>query len=172
MRKTKLIEEFLERQKIKATPVRISHNEAVLSHRLEMNPQWGFKSLPELERSVGLPKNPQAPLVRWTNRLPHGPQNSVWCFPALFPTLPRFVAKNINGEAGPHWPFEEWARTVGMIADVERRYRKAVFYWNHADRDSYTWVDQVLFAEFGKALFCDVDPQRPYASSEEFQSCL
>lgn len=171
MRKTQLIHEYLERQKAKASAIQVNHVQAVIAQRLEANPQWGFKTLAHLERYIGLPRNAQCPLVRWTNRLPHGPENSFWCFPALFPALPTLVAKNIGGEAGPEWPFDEWARTVGMVADVERRYRKAIFYWSHADRDDPSWISRAIYEEFGKSLFCDVSPLAPYASNEEFESC-
>lgn len=172
MRKTQLIYEYYERQKAKSSTVKVSHIEAVVSQRIDLNPQWEFKNLYELERAIGLPKSAQCPLVRWTNRLPHGPQNSVWTFPALFPSLPTLVAADKAGRPGHRWPFDEWARTVGMVANVERRFRQAVFYWSHADRDDPSWVNRAMSLEFGSPMLCDVDPYRPYASTEEFDSCL
>ena len=92
MKKTALYQEYLERQKAKKTEVKVNYYESVTQKRLDANPQWGFKSIAELNRTIGLPASANTPLVRWSNRLPHGPGNSVWCFPALFPALPTEVA--------------------------------------------------------------------------------
>jgi len=146
MRRTQLIHEYLERQRAKNSVVKVNHIESVVAQRLDLNPNWGFSSLYQLERAIGLPKNAECPLVRWTNRLPHGPLNSVWAFPGLFPALPTLVAANKGGQVGMQWPFEEWARTVGMVAEVERRYRKAVYYWSHSDRSDPNWIDRALYS--------------------------
>lgn len=172
MRKTELFREYLERQKARKLTAKVDHFEAVTQKRLDANPQWGFKTLHDLKRTIGLPASANMPLVRWTNRLPHSAQNSVWCFPAYFPALPTEVAASLAHGPGPSWPFSAWAATLGRISDVERRYRRAIYYWSHADRQDETWVNRALSQEFGLAMVCDIDPNNAYASPEEFEVCL
>lgn len=172
MKKTALYQEYLERQKAKKTEVKVSHLESVTQQRLDANPQWGFRSIFELERTIGLPGSANTPLVRWSNRLPHGPDNSVWCFPALFPALPTEVAARRPDGPGPVWPFNEWAKRLGLISEAEQRYRRAIYYWSHSDRQDPTWVNRALSQEFGYPMVCNVDPIRVYASPEEFEACL
>lgn len=172
MRNSQLLNEYYERQKNKQVSVKINHVEAVVAQMLEQNPQWNFHSLHELERSIGLPRSPHCPLVRWTSRKPHGPQNSVWCFPELFPALPEMVAYSRGSGPGTPIPFKTWAAELGLISDVEIRFRKALFYWPHSEREDLGWVNRAISNEFSISLLCDIDPFQPYASLAEFQSCL
>lgn len=173
MKKTELLNQYLERQKHRQLTVKVDHIEAVVVQLLAQNPQWNFKDMYELKRYVGLPRSPHCPLVRWTSRKPFGPQNAVWCFPELFPALPSYVAVDRGGRPGSPVPFKDWAaEEVGLVADAEAKFRKAVFYWPHSDREDPGWVNRAFSQGFSKALVCDVDPFNSYASPEEFQSCL
>ena len=169
MRRTKLLEDYYERQKAKKTEFKVNHIEAVVQQRLEANPAWGFKSVAAIERAIGLPRLANCPLVRWTNRLPHGPGNSFWAFPALFPALPTHVQTSLEQEP---ILFNDWARQVGTIASVEVRFRKAVFNWSHTRRQSLTWIHEAVSMEFCETLWVNIDPKKPYATTEEFNSCL
>ena len=77
MKKTALYQEYLERQKAKKTEVKVNYYESVTQKRLDANPQWGFKNIAELNRTIGLPASANTPLVRWSNRLPHGPEDEL-----------------------------------------------------------------------------------------------
>lgn len=169
MRRSPLYYEYLERAKQKKVFVEKSHIENVVNERVKQNPQWGYKSLRELDYALGLPKSAHTPLVRWTDRLPHSRSNSFWCERSMFPTLPTLICEVYSGK---QFEFTEWAQRIGLLSEVETRFRKAVYYWSHSDREDDTWVDRAVSREFCTDIWCNVNALKFWAKREEFESCL
>lgn len=142
---------------------------AELAKRFQQNEGWGFPTWKAFEVAVGLPPKRNTPLVRWTNRRPHGPGNSFWCYPEAFPSLPSFVS-GCQDLSNP-WRFDRWAATKGSLSVVECRVRKAIFLWPCSAQVGPQWVNKAISHEFGLNLYCDIDPNN-YCSAEQFNSCL